>query len=190
MLELAIWCTEERGLLAGNISIATIQPPAWITPAEGGTGFGFSKIGQMARNGNRLVTAQMTGNICGPQCVDMILDTIHPGRISTNIINLRLGPFGTTIDRLAKMLNANGVNATWRVGYGIEKMATATRRGNPLIAHVRLPNGGGHFIVVDGVTTRTGQRVVAIRDPAGGRQYFELATEFSQRISGQAVTLP
>jgi filamentous hemagglutinin len=120
----------------------------------------------------------------------MVLDTTNAGRASTNIINLALSARGTTMDRLAALLRRNGVNATWRAGYSVDDVARATAGGNPLIAAVRVPGGGGHAVVVDGVTTRMGQRVVAIRDPAGGRQYFELTSEFARRFLGQVVTLP
>jgi len=46
---------------------------------------------------------------------------------------------------------------------------------------------GGHAIVVDGITVRQGQQVVAIRDPALGRQYFTPIDEFSQKFSGSVV---
>jgi filamentous hemagglutinin len=157
--------------------------------AEGGVG-AFDSAGQLVRNGSRPLQAQIANNTCGPNSVSMILETVRPGRSATTLFNLNLGPGGTTIDRLAVMLNRNGVGATWRAGYSIDDIAAATARGNPLIAHVKVPNYTGHFVVVDGVTTRLGQRVVAIRDPLGGRQYFELTSEFSKRFSGQVVTLP
>jgi filamentous hemagglutinin len=120
----------------------------------------------------------------------MVLETLGKGRSSTKLVNLNLGPQGTTVDRLAMLLNRNGVNAAWRWGFRIDDIAAATAGGGPLIAHVRVPGGGGHFVVIDGVTTRLGQRVLAIRDPLGGRQYFELATEFAKRMTGQVVVLP
>ena len=127
----------------------------------------------------------------GPTSVGMVLDTTNAARTSTNIINLGLSANGTTIDRLAALLRQNGVNAVWRQGYSIGDVAKATEGGKPLIAAVRVPGGGGHAIVVDGLTTRMGQSVVAIRDPSGGgQQYFELASEFAKRFTGHVVTLP
>jgi len=55
------------------------------------------------------------------------------------------------------------------------------------IARVTLGNGEGYFVVVDGVTTRLGQSVVAARDPGTGTQYFVPANEFSKKFSGQVV---
>jgi hypothetical protein len=43
-----------------------------------------------------------------------------------------------------------------------------------------------HWVVVDGVTTRLGQEVLAIRDP-WGIQYFELTSVFGPRFTGQGV---
>jgi hypothetical protein len=159
-----------------------------IRPSSGGAA--FDAAGQLMRNGARPLQSQIATNTCGPTAVGMTLDTTTAARTSTKLFNLQLSAQGTTIDRLAKLLNVNGVSATWRAGFNIEQLALATSRGRPAIAHVGIPGGGGHFVVVDGVTTRIGQRVVAIRDPAGGRQYFELVSEFLKRFSGQVVTLP
>lgn len=45
----------------------------------------------------------------------------------------------------------------------------------------------GHAVVVNGVTIRNGQTVVAIRDPALGRQYFTPVEEFYQKFSGEVI---
>jgi filamentous hemagglutinin len=43
-------------------------------------------------------------------------------------------------------------------------------------------------VIVDGITVRQSQKVVAIRDPAGGRQYFTPLEEFSEKfIGGEAI---
>jgi hypothetical protein len=68
----------------------------------------------------------------------------------------------------------------------IEELAEATSKGNPAVVATRLDRGG-HAIVVDGITTRQGIKVVAIRDPALGRQYFTPLDEFIERFSGQAI---
>lgn len=43
-----------------------------------------------------------------------------------------------------------------------------------------------HFVVVDGVTTRNGVAVVAIRDPHGV-QYFSPVRTFEKNFSGEVV---
>lgn len=118
----------------------------------------------------------------------MILDTLNGSRSGTSLVRLNLNASGTKIDRLAALLRRNGISAQWKHGLGIDDLAAATSGRNPLIAHVRTGNGG-HFVVVDGVTTRMGRRVVAIRDPAGGRAYFETVEAFMRRFSGQVVVL-
>lgn len=66
-------------------------------------------------------------------------------------------------------------------------MGAATSNGNSAIARVVLDSGEGHFVVVDGVTSRQGQFVVAVRDPGTGTQYFVPAAEFAKKFSGQVV---
>ena len=178
-----------REFAAGGEGVLALKTAAQLTgPAAGAAG--FDAAGQLARNGTRPLQAQIANNTCGPTSVGMALDTLNSGRSSTNIINLELTARGTTMDRLSALLNANGTNATLRSGASLGDIGTATAQGNPVIAHVNMPGGGGHFLVVDGVTTRMGQSVVAIRDPLGGGQYFELASRFMQRFSGWIVTVP
>lgn len=93
------------------------------------------------------------------------------------------------MDRLLNLLGRNGIKSTLRNGRSIDDIAKFTANGKPAIAHVNLPEGGGHYVVIDGVTARLGQPVVAIRDPLGGRQYFELADDFAKRFSGWTIDL-
>lgn len=65
-------------------------------------------------------------------------------------------------------------------------MSEATATGHPAIVRMSLDRGG-HAVVVDGITIRNGQPVVAIRDPALGRQYFTPVSEFKQKFSGEAI---
>jgi filamentous hemagglutinin len=72
------------------------------------------------------------------------------------------------------------------VGATIEDLASATAFGDPAIVRLSLDRGG-HAVVVDGITIRKGQTVVAIRDPALGRQYFTPVEEFKLKFSGEAI---
>lgn len=144
----------------------------------------FDASGRLIRNGRRPVEAQLRNNICGPTSVDMILD---PSRQFTRRINLWLSDRGVRIDRLSMLLNQNGVRASWRTNLTLDQLEAATRLGNPAIASIRNSDGTWHAVVVDGITTRLGQRVVAIRDPNGGQQYFLLITEFMRLWNRQAV---
>lgn len=64
-------------------------------------------------------------------------------------------------------------------------MAEVTKNGNAVIARLNIADG--HFVVVDGITNRLGQSVVAIRDPGSGRQYSLTRSEFESKFSGQVV---
>jgi filamentous hemagglutinin len=101
------------------------------------------------------------------------------------------GPEGTWGADLVTLLRRNRVVADARTGVTIADLRTATRGGNPVVALVRntsatRPGEALHWVVVDGVTTRLGQEVLAIRDP-WGLQYFELTGTFQARFTGQAV---
>nr|TWR35003.1 hypothetical protein FQY85_08955 [Cronobacter turicensis] len=64
-----------------------------------------------------------------------------------------------------------------------------TANGTPIIARIADKTGGdsfSHFVVVDGVTTRNGISVVAIRDP-WGKQYFSPVSTFEKNFTGDVV---
>lgn len=88
-------------------------------------------------------------------------------------------------------LREDGVSgARHNLNSSLDDVANATRGGNSAIVHVQNPanpSQTGHFVVVDGVTTRQGQRVVAVRDPWEGRQFFMNADTFAGRMSGNTV---
>lgn len=68
-------------------------------------------------------------------------------------------------------------------------MARYTSNGTPVVVRIVDKTGGtgfSHFVVVDGVTTRNGVSVVAIRDPHG-KQYFSPVTTFERNFSGEVV---
>lgn len=64
-----------------------------------------------------------------------------------------------------------------------------TSNGTPVIARIADKTGGSsfsHFVVVDGVTTRNGISVVAIRDP-WGKQYFSPVSTFEKNFTRDVV---
>jgi hypothetical protein len=149
----------------------------------------------LPRNGKRNVRNQLTENTdvphmaCGPTSCGMVLDTAgKPADVTKLAKQANLGERGTRIRDLAEVLRGNGVNARHLVGdeVSVRTIEEATRRGHPAIVRMELgtSEGGkyGHFVVVDGITNRAGQKVVAVRDPAGGRQYFVPIDEFSQKL--------
>ena len=178
-----------RGLRGGAdvVQAATRFEGAVAKSTVAGSSSLFDASGRLVRNGSRPILGQAALNDCGPTSVGMILDTLKPSRISTNLVNLMTSAKGVTMDRLAALLRQNGVNAVWSAGNTVGDIARLTASGNPVIAAVRAGTGG-HAVVVDGVTTRMGQLVVAIRDPGnGGTQYFQLASEFAKNFIGQIV---
>ncbi|WP_232358274.1 papain-like cysteine protease family protein [Paraneptunicella aestuarii] len=94
---------------------------------------------------------------------------------------------GVSIDKLSGVFQNYGVDAEFKRGLTIDDIASATQSGTPVIVAVRQ-GGGGHAIVVDGITTRQGVDVVAIRDP-WGTQYFEKLTVFKKRFLRQGVII-
>jgi filamentous hemagglutinin len=123
----------------------------------------------------------------------MILDTAgKPADVTKLAKEANLGKHGTYVADLETVLLNNGVNsARYMVGneVSVGTLEKATRQGHPAIVRLELQgsNGGryGHFVVVDGITVRGGQKTVAIRDPAGGKQYFVPAAEFEEKLGGR-----
>lgn len=144
----------------------------------------------LPRNGSLPVQQQVTNNYtCGPNSVEMVLDTLIPDRQVSAAFDYKLVPdVGTKITYVAKALVANGVSVK-HLKRNLDYVKNATKGPNPVIAHVKLPDGGGHFLVVDGVTKRHGKEYVAIRDSAGGRMYFESVESCSKRFSGWIVKI-
>ena len=82
-----------------------------------------------------------------------------------------------------------GIDVTPHLSLSVGDVASRTQRGEPVIVHVGHPGPGdtGHFVVVDGITKRNRQDVVAIRDPHG-RQHFEELKVFEATFTGNALT--
>lgn len=155
-----------------------------IVAAVGGAGTPpFNSRGQLQRQGNRIVFRQAPGSMdCGPTSCAMGLDTLghQVDDVDAFVRRFNVAPWGTTAETMVDDLGRMGINATRRTDLTIDEIAAFTRNGSPMIVHVKQPSGAGHFVIVDGVTTRYGKRVVAVRDPAG-RQYFEDVETFEAR---------
>lgn len=94
---------------------------------------------------------------------------------------------GARMNDLATAMRNQGLSdAKFTAKISVEDLALATSKGNPAIVAMKLDRGG-HAVVVDGITVRNGQQVVAIRDPALGRQYFTPLNEFKEKFMGQAI---
>jgi filamentous hemagglutinin len=117
----------------------------------------------------------------------MVLDTLGQARLDPAIA-ARVGQGGLPARVVEQVLQRNGVTASrLEQDLLLEVLQKATSQGHPAIAVVRSGANTRHAVVVDGVTTRMGQQVVAIRDPLGF-QYFESADLFQSRwVNGQAI---
>ena len=99
---------------------------------------------------------------------------------------------GTSPTQLQRALRDNGVGSTAFVDRSVADLDQFTSNGRPAIATVQTGPNTYHAVVVDGVTTRGGQQVVAIRDPAGGTNggvYYETVSSFETRFTGQVIRM-
>lgn len=182
-----------RSRAVGSKAVVSVGQGA---SSDGGSAGGLaSETNSMGRNGDRVVIDQRyisnVGDVaCGPTACAMVMnDRGQWANISQIAKDANLVPgWGTDVVGLSSALQKNGLSsARWAVGASVDDLAAATSRGNAAIAHVDLDVGGGHFVVVDGVTTRLGNSVVAVRDPGTGTQYFVPVKEFSKKFTGQVV---
>ncbi|PSN13170.1 hypothetical protein C7293_17100 [filamentous cyanobacterium CCT1] len=141
----------------------------------------------LTRSGDRPVFDQGSAPTCGPVSAAMVFATSNR-YVDVNRLAQQAGTTqrGTLMGKLTSAMKANGANVSLERRLSLDGLAQRTAQGNPAIAHMNLDRGR-HAVVVDGVTERQGVRVVAIRDPAGGRQYFTPADEFTQRFTGEAI---
>ncbi|ARU57351.1 hypothetical protein OLMES_3311 [Oleiphilus messinensis] len=148
----------------------------------------FNSFGELRRNTNLPLLNQGNAPTCGPTSCGMVLDTLLPGRNVTELAGLTGASNRVVrIDELARTLSANGLDATFNRRLTIDALSRATSGQNPAIVAIRTPQGG-HAVVVDGITRRQGQDVVAIRDPHG-RAYFQTLDAFKEVFLGQGVTI-
>ncbi|WP_430733058.1 cysteine peptidase family C39 domain-containing protein [Burkholderia stagnalis] len=187
-----VLCANQAGIAAGELAAGSAMPAGTGAAPAGSLA---AETNSVARNGERLVLDQRyisnIGDVaCGPTSCAMILNDRGQWVNVTQLAKdsgLMLGE-GTNVVGLTKALQKNGLSsAHWTLNASVDDLAAATSNGNAAIARVTIGNGEGHFVVVDGVTTRLGQSVVAVRDPGTGMQYFVPMGEFSKKFSGQVV---
>ena len=107
---------------------------------------------------SRMVIATVTGRTI-PEVVLRSQSQAFPG--SYSLAN------GTQMSNMSELLRLNGVkNASDPKTQTIDDLQKATAGGDPAIVHFNNPGGGGHFMVVDGVTTNAdGTKTLQVRDP-------------------------
>ncbi|WP_420852908.1 hemagglutinin repeat-containing protein [Siccibacter turicensis] len=206
------WNGDQKALenVAGTISVALIpakglpggKSVSTIFPGKGTVTSVANEVAGMAgsrhpllddalpRNGDRTVVNQGTLPTCGHNSCGMVLDTMgKPVDIVNLISNTPPTPGGITSLQVSNILKTEGVNAVAWGNRGVSDLSRYTANGTPVIARIVDKTGGSsfsHFVVVDGVTTRNGIAVVAIRDP-WGKQYFSPAGTFEKNFTGEVI---
>ncbi|WPN98504.1 DUF637 domain-containing protein [Pseudomonas sp. MUP55] len=144
----------------------------------------------LPRSGDRLVVNQGPVPTCGHNSCGMVLDTMgHKVDIGNLIEKLPPGKDGIFPQDVANLMKSEGVNTAVYASRNVADLARYTANGTPVIVQVvdkAAGTGFSHFVVVDGITTRNGVSVVAVRDPHG-KQYFSPATTFEKNFSGYVV---
>jgi uncharacterized Zn-binding protein involved in type VI secretion len=140
---------------------------------------------------------QETPMSCGPASVRMTIATVTgeviPESTLRNETNYTLAN-GTNMSDLETALHNHGVpNARMQSGVSVADLQAATAGNHPAIIHYNNPGGGGHFAVVDRVTTNPdGTRTLSVRDPwppGGGTRRQMSEADFNARgFSGWAIT--
>ncbi|MEE1880863.1 filamentous hemagglutinin N-terminal domain-containing protein [Pseudomonas soli] len=144
----------------------------------------------ITRNGERLVVNQGQNPTCGHNSCGMVLDTLGKKvDIDSLIQKLKPQKDGIYPHDVASLLRGEGVPAQAFGSRNVADLERYTNSGTPVIARIFDNTNGtrfSHFVVVDGVTTRNGVAVVAIRDPHGV-QYFSPVRTFEKNFSGEVV---
>ena len=147
-------------------------------------------VDSIPRNGNRLVLDQGMAPTCGHNSCGMVLDTLgNSVDVAKLIEKVPPGDLGIFPKQVEALMKAEGVDAVALERRNVDDLARYTADGVPVVVRIVDKTGGtdfSHFVVVDGVTTRNGVRVVAIRDPQG-KQYFSPAGTFQTNFTGDVI---
>ncbi|WP_276312244.1 hemagglutinin repeat-containing protein [Variovorax guangxiensis] len=152
-------------------------------------------VDSIPRNGNRLVLDQGMAPTCGHNSCGMVLDTLgNSVDVAKLIEKVPPGDLGIFPKQVEALMKAEGVDAVALGRRNVDDLARYTADGVPVVVRIVDKTGGtdfSHFVVVDGVTTRNGVRVVAIRDPQGkqyfSQQYFSPAGTFQTNFTGDVI---
>jgi hypothetical protein len=169
-----------------------------------GEGDRFRPQQPLDANGNPIIRTNDRGSVqiqpngsvtCGQHSCGMVLNTQGNPVAVDDLIRSHppnVPGEGSTPDHLQRLLRDNGINSVYRPSASIDALSRWTSQGRPAIATVRTGPDTYHAVVVDGVTMRGGQRVVAIRDPAGrpnGGVYYETVSSFRNRFTGDVIRI-
>jgi len=140
------------------------------------------------RNGDRLVLDQGAVPTCGHNSCGMVLDTLgKPVDVEALIQKLPPTQEGIYTQDVAALMNSEGVPTVAFGDRNVSDLARYTANGTPVVVRIADSSSDfSHFVVVDGVTTRNGVPVVAIRDP-NGSQYFSPVSSFQNSFTGEVA---
>ncbi|MFP6473485.1 DUF637 domain-containing protein, partial [Pseudomonas aeruginosa] len=127
------------------------------------------------RNGDRLVVSQGAAPTCGHNSCGMVLNTLGK-EVDVGVLVQKVKPSagGIYAQDVADLMKSEGIPASAFGNRNVADLTRYTSNGTPVVVRIADKTGDSdfsHFVVVDGVTTRNGVSVVAIRDPHG-TQYF------------------
>jgi RHS repeat-associated protein len=151
----------------------------------------FDEVGILKRSGERIVLPQGPNPTCGAMCAAMVAEGEGGFVIPENFVVIArqkgwLTETGMLRSDIPNLLGEARIASHEVTGATIQQLAAATAKGKPAI--VRFSTADGHFVIVDGVTRRMGQPVVAIRNPQG-QKYFQLVTEFEKQWDKSMITI-
>ncbi len=142
------------------------------------------------RGGDRLIVDQGPMPTCGHNSCGMVLNTLGKEvDIDTLIQKLPPSEKGIFAQDVASLMKSEGIPASAFGGRNVADLARYTSSGTPVVARIidkTTGSGFSHFVMVDGVTIRSGISVVAVRDPHG-KQYFSPVNTFERNFSGEIV---
>jgi hypothetical protein len=142
------------------------------------------------RGGDRLVVNQGVVPTCGHNSCGMVLNTLGKELdVGTLIQKLPPSEKGIFAQDVASLMKSEGIPASAFGNRNVADLARYTSNGTPVVFRVADKATGSVFfncVVVDGVITRNGISVVAIRDPHG-KQYFSPVSAFERNFSGEVV---
>lgn len=142
----------------------------------------------LQRDGSRLILNQGPVPTCGANSCAMVLDSLGKPVDPANLIALiPPSPKGIYTTEVRDLFRSEGVNAAAYANRNVSDLARYTQDGTPVVVRIEDASSGfSHFVVVDGVTTRGGVQVVAVRDPHN-LQYFSPIGTFARYFTGEVV---
>ncbi|MFW1775337.1 hemagglutinin repeat-containing protein, partial [Acinetobacter seifertii] len=146
------------------------------------------KSDAISRETKRLLVSQGNVPTCGHNSCVMVLDTLNkPVNVESLISSIPPKSNGIVLKQVSELLTQNHVENYAFIGRTVTQLEQYTSKGTPVIVRIADDKTGfSHFVVVDGVTTGGGKKVVAIRDPHNA-SYYSPVESFKKAFTGETV---